>query len=538
MEKLGDSLANVWPKDGLFAHSGEDTGAGASGRMVLSGDRNRAKWRLDADPAIELLLTVGGDAASPLHDVQNICLCECWQCRAKANDAAVRFEGAFVDGASLAMRVTIEGEARKCASDLTLAMSGEALESPVAAGDGWWLAVRKGPPSARRRFGIGLSFQSEQDAVSQAEKAQQASFDALFEKRLAPYLSLSAPEGKSSALQRTFCRSASLLRSGAGMDGFGGDAFRWVGLYRIRPEGSESLPDQMETLCEVPDDLLGGGSACLPAACWSAWRVYEHMQSTEALSHSYASLVEGMRRWEAQCGHGSGLYGARGTRLFGADAVPEAHVSAGLSSLMANEYKCLERMAKSLELRREAEGWRDRRAEIAACMNSELWDTESLFYHDTDDAGEFLPVKASAGLLPLLGGIPDRDQAEAMRMRLMNPTEFWTPLPVPRVAANDPLFRQQADARRVSLVLNLLLYHGLTAYGFFQEARELARRSVQEAVRYYGLHGCIYGTFDATTELAPFELLTSESPCEKDVAVGTDSASGAAAFVDLVAELG
>ena len=73
-------------------------------------------------------------------------------------------------------------------------------------------------------------------------------------------------------------------------------------------------------------------------------------------------------------------------------------------------------------------------------VNELLWDDEDRFYYDLDEYGEFVPVKTTAGFMPLLGQIPDRDRAESLRMHLMNPNEFWAPFPVPSVSQDELSF--------------------------------------------------------------------------------------------------
>ena len=55
----------------------------------------------------------------------------------------------------------------------------------------------------------------------------------------------------------------------------------------------------------------------------------------------------------------------------------------------------------------DAPEWLRRHARIAEQVNALLWDDEDQFYYDLDEQGAFVPVKTTAGLMPLLAGFPD-----------------------------------------------------------------------------------------------------------------------------------
>ena len=71
---------------------------------------------------------------------------------------------------------------------------------------------------------------------------------------------------------------------------------------------------------------------------------------------------------------------------------------------------------------------------------------------------------------------------------LLNEREFWTPYPVPSVAATepsfDPLHRTGVPWRGPTWVnVNWYLYWGLRAHGYAAVARELATRTVAMVAR-------------------------------------------------------
>jgi neutral trehalase len=211
-----------------------------------------------------------------------------------------------------------------------------------------------------------------------------------------------------------------------------------------------------------------------------------------------------------------------------------------LSSYMTSEYYSLEKLARCVDKDADAAEWRERRRRIADLMNELLWDDEDRFYYDLDEYHEFIPIKTTAGFMPLLGQAPDRDRAEALRMHLMNPNEFWSPFPVPSVSQDEASYTNDLWRGATWPNVNVLIYYGLMGYGFFQEARDLALVTVREITRLYMRHGCFYECYDSSSALSPPDMPRKGAPGEKGgvgFGVVADLHWTAAAYVHLTHEL-
>ena len=298
-------------------------------------------------------------------------------------------------------------------------------------------------------------------------------------------------------------------------------AIHSLGLKHISVDLAEDalralFSNQREDGALAPTPESGGALVShAPLASWVLWRHFESYRRTPFLREMYPKLVRLMAWFEANRRNENGLYGWK----LAPDAVfPAAEsgmnnsprfdglssmTAVDLSSYMAAEYTVLEKMAKWLENASDAAKWGSRRREIVELMNELLWDDENTFYFDLDDAGDYIPIKTAAGFLALHGRVPDRDRAEALRMHLMNPKEFRTPIRVPSVSLNEDSFTNNMWRGPAWLNVNLFIYYGLMSYGFFQEAREIAHSSIDEVVRCYLLYGCFYEFYDASTDRAP-----------------------------------
>ena len=123
-------------------------------------------------------------------------------------------------------------------------------------------------------------------------------------------------------------------------------------------------------------------------------------------------------------------------------------------------------------------------------LMAKCWDQDAgVFWDLSGVAEERAKVLTFTSLFPLI--LPDLDPGVAKRLvqeHLLNEKEFWTPYPVPSVAANDPTFdptwQTKTTWRGPTWVnVNWYLYWGLRTHGFNDVATELARRTIAMQAR-------------------------------------------------------
>jgi len=125
-------------------------------------------------------------------------------------------------------------------------------------------------------------------------------------------------------------------------------------------------------------------------------------------------------------------------------------------------------------------------------------------------------------------------------MHLMNPNESWAPFPVPSVSQDEASFSDDMWRGPTWANVNLLIYYGLMAYGFFQEARQMARATLTEITRCYLQYGCFYEYYDSMAATPPADLPRKGAPGDKGgvgFGVVADLHWTAATFVHLAHEL-
>jgi len=140
--------------------------------------------------------------------------------------------------------------------------------------------------------------------------------------------------------------------------------------------------------------------------------------------------------------------------------------------------------------RAEAEEFEGRARRVTAALVEKCWDERAGVFWDL--AGwreERARTLTSSALFPLILADLPRDIARRLvEDHLLNEREFWSPYPIPSVAASEPSFDPHWQTRTTWrgptwVNVNWYLYHGLNAHGFTEIASELARRSFAMVAR-------------------------------------------------------
>jgi hypothetical protein len=125
---------------------------------------------------------------------------------------------------------------------------------------------------------------------------------------------------------------------------------------------------------------------------------------------------------------------------------PLAEVMVPFASMdmMAYSYDARATLAKiSRELGNGQESfWLAQAAQVRQTLISKLWDDRRHACFDLDKNGHRLPELLHNNLRCMYHGIFTRKMAdEFIQYHLLNTNEFWTKVPLPSIAVNDPLFR-------------------------------------------------------------------------------------------------
>jgi len=126
------------------------------------------------------------------------------------------------------------------------------------------------------------------------------------------------------------------------------------------------------------------------------------------------------------------------------DSLKEMTVPIESMDIMSYSYTCRDALALlSTELENNQDAfWRAQADHVRGKIKSCLWDAQKHACFDKDKNNDTIPILLHNNLRCMYYGSFDQEMADAfVKYHLLNPEEFWTPMPLPSIAANDPSFR-------------------------------------------------------------------------------------------------
>lgn len=111
-------------------------------------------------------------------------------------------------------------------------------------------------------------------------------------------------------------------------------------------------------------------------------------------------------------------------------------------------------------------------------INSFMWNQDDGFYYDLDKNEQQVKVKHIGAYWVLLAEIPNEARGELLVEHLKDPESFGTDNPFPTMAVSEPLFSEQGEGYRGSVIpfLTYITMKGLEKYHYHSFARECAIR--------------------------------------------------------------
>ena len=194
-----------------------------------------------------------------------------------------------------------------------------------------------------------------------------------------------------------------------------------LNMYYLAGRDREYLDQLCETLCRF-DEYLWKTRDSDGDGCLETWCKYD---TGEDHATRYMDAPDA---WEEE------------VPPQGCQAVPIASMD-----VMSYSYSCRAVTAEICRIRGredEAQKWTKRAGEVLARMKGYLWDEEKGAYYDRDRNHRVMPVLTHNNLRCMYWGSITPAMADRfVKEHLLNPGEFWTKMPLPSVAVNDPLFR-------------------------------------------------------------------------------------------------
>ena len=265
-----------------------------------------------------------------------------------------------------------------------------------------------------------------------------------------------------------------------------------------------------------------------PVIAWGVWQLYRTSGNKEFLQESY----ENNKRFLNWCRNNrraseKELYTWSTTNDVncrcdecGMDNSPRFDTKNPLfaidfSCFMANDVKCMKKIAEELGLTADAAFYQNWFDMIAADVNSQLWSEDDGFYFDYNiPKQELHKVWSVASFLPLFAGICNEVQAKCLVDHLQDPESFATPFPIPSISKKDATFGSDMWRGPVWLNYNYMLSQGLAEYGYSEFAAEILDKTIGFMNYWYQLTGTINEFYDCSNEKAPSQLNRKGLPFE------------------------
>jgi len=112
--------------------------------------------------------------------------------------------------------------------------------------------------------------------------------------------------------------------------------------------------------------------------------------------------------------------------------------------VMGYSYSCRDVLAKISAIRKDGKEtyWRNKATEVSKKMKDYLWVLKKKAFFYRNRKNELVNSLTHNNLRTMYFGTMSQSMADDfIRCHLLNPAEFWTPMPLPSIAAIDPFFR-------------------------------------------------------------------------------------------------
>jgi hypothetical protein len=89
--------------------------------------------------------------------------------------------------------------------------------------------------------------------------------------------------------------------------------------------------------------------------------------------------------------------------------------------------------------------WREKANEVRKKIKEYLWDSKKYACYDRDKTNQIMDILSINNLMCMYLGSFDQEMADDfIKYHLLNPKEFWTPVPLPSIAVNNSYFRNDS----------------------------------------------------------------------------------------------
>nr|WP_299387868.1 trehalase family glycosidase [Allomuricauda sp.] len=241
-----------------------------------------------------------------------------------------------------------------------------------------------------------------------------------------------------------------------------------------------------------------------PLAAWAVAKIVRKHSDTAFVREMYPKLKKYHKWWYADRDHDQdGLceYGATDGTLIAAkwesgmdnairfddskivqnssSAYSLDQESVDLNAYLYAEKAFLAELAGILQLQEEVQDWEQQAFNLKQRIQEQFFDPNGGWFYDTNLEGNtFINGAGSEGWIPLWAKVATQEQAEAIKIKMMDPTKFFVKVPFQTMSADHPKFDPMNGYWRGPNWLDQAYFgiKGLRNYGYGQEADRATAR--------------------------------------------------------------
>ena len=194
-----------------------------------------------------------------------------------------------------------------------------------------------------------------------------------------------------------------------------------------------------------------------------------------------------------------------------------------LNSFMVMELQAMEKICRRFGDEELAENYRKEAAALVEAIRCECWDKRDQFFYSVDvdiytrkfdwfhqGLGVFwksLPIKVRvwSSFLPMFAGFATREEAEKLKVHMLDETTFWAPHGVTTLAMDEKMFNLDVTNNPsnwlgpIWIVSEYICFRALLDYGYVEEAAELCRKVLAMLGEDLRKTGCLHEYYNPFT---------------------------------------
>jgi len=241
------------------------------------------------------------------------------------------------------------------------------------------------------------------------------------------------------------------------------------------------LPNQLKMFSKsyiVQPPIIAHSLSALDVPLEGLQRIYPKLKAYQQWYNQNRRTPEGLFFWKVPAE--SGMSEAPRFR----DVRDCSHIlPVDLNVYIVLQNRALAMMARKLGIEAEAIQFDRDAAELAQKIQATFWDKKAKIYYDWDlNKKGFVEIAALPNFLPIVAGIPDENQFEALLTHLSNAETFNTRIPFPMISLADTNFNPRKESGAVYIALTYLILGGLRLYKREELVSDLTFKLIQGVI--------------------------------------------------------